>query len=147
MKARILIVDDESVVRDSLSEWFTTEDYETRGLASPREALEVVEKEEWDLALIDLKMPGIDGDEVLSLITSMRPSPRVIFVTAYDDGGKTRARLLKMGAYAYFDKPIASLASRVADGTIHYGDPPNAECCASGPTMNSEPARQTKSGA
>lgn len=49
-------------------------------------------------------------------------------------------------SYAEFDsfkygKPIASLASRVADGTIHYGDPPNAECCAAGPTMNSEPRR------
>ena len=54
-------------------------------------------------------MPGIDGDEVLRLLKSMDPAPKVIFVTAYDDGGKTKARLLKMGAYAYFDKPISSL--------------------------------------
>ena len=58
---------------------------------------------------MDLKMPGIDGDEVLKLLKSMEPSPQIIFVTAYDDGGKTKARLLKMGAYAYFDKPISSL--------------------------------------
>jgi CheY-like chemotaxis protein len=39
----------------------------------------------------------------------MTPSPKVIFITAYDDGGKTKARLLKMGAYACLDKPVSSL--------------------------------------
>ena len=43
------------------------------------------------------------------MIRSMSPSPKVIFITAYDDGGKTKARLLKMGAYACLDKPIGSL--------------------------------------
>jgi CheY-like chemotaxis protein len=61
------------------------------------------------VVLVDLKMPGLDGDDVLSLIKSMSPSPKVIFITAYDDGGKTKARLLSMGAYACLDKPIPSL--------------------------------------
>ena len=46
---------------------------------------------------------------VLKLLKSMQPAPQVIFITAYDDGGKTKARLLKMGAYACMDKPINSL--------------------------------------
>ena len=54
-------------------------------------------------------MPGIDGDEAIGLLKKIRPDAKVIFITAYDDGGKTKARLLKMGAYAYFDKPISSL--------------------------------------
>jgi CheY-like chemotaxis protein len=39
----------------------------------------------------------------------MAPSPKIIFITAYDDGGKTKARLLSLGAFACLDKPIASL--------------------------------------
>jgi len=62
-----------------------------------------------NVVLMDLKMPGIDGDEILTLIKSLNPPPRVIFITAYDDGGKTKARLLKLGAYACLDKPISSL--------------------------------------
>jgi PQQ-dependent dehydrogenase (methanol/ethanol family) len=71
--------------------------------------------ESWDytatqhIILADLKMPGIDGDEVVTLLKSMKPAPQVIFITAYDDGGKTKARLLKMGAFACLDKPISSL--------------------------------------
>ena len=71
--------------------------------------IELVKEKRPDVVLMDLKMPGIDGDEVLRLLKSMTPAPKVIFVTAYDDGGKTKARLLKMGAFAYFDKPVSSL--------------------------------------
>ena len=58
---------------------------------------------------MDLKMPGIDGDEALKLLKSMSPSPKVILITAYDDGGKTKARLVEAGAYMCMDKPIVSL--------------------------------------
>ena len=70
----------------------------------------------WMVQTGNSKMPGIDGDEVLKLVKTMEPAPKLIFVTAYDDGGKTRARLLKLGAYAYFDKPIASL--KILEDTI-----------------------------
>jgi CheY-like chemotaxis protein len=71
--------------------------------------IEIIKERKPKVVLMDLKMPGIDGDEVLRLLKSMDPSPRVIFITAYDDGGKTKARLLRMGAYACLDKPISSL--------------------------------------
>ena len=78
-------------------------------LKSPETSLDYRLRTGSDVVLMDLKMPGIDGDEVLSLLKSLEPSPKVIFVTAYDDGGKTKARLLKMGACACLDKPISSL--------------------------------------
>ena len=74
-----------------------------------QEAVEKVRGGRFNLIFMDLKMPGIDGDEVLKLIKSLDPAPKIIFITAYDDGGKTRSRLLKMGAYACLDKPISSL--------------------------------------
>ena len=80
-----------------------------RTCGSGEEAVECLPAVKPDVVLMDLKMPGIDGDEVLKLLKSMNPSPKVIFITAYDDGGKTKARLLKMGAYACLDKPISSL--------------------------------------
>jgi DNA-binding NtrC family response regulator len=104
-KARILIVDDEDVVRESLAEWFATEDYETRGLASGREALEVVEKEEWDLALIDLKMPGMDGIELQRRLRQIDPELIVIIMTGFATID-TAVHALKQGAYDYLTKPV-----------------------------------------
>ena len=62
-KGRILIVDDELVVRDSLGKWFTSEGYMARPVGSGREALEIISHTNFDLALLDIKMPGMDGIE------------------------------------------------------------------------------------
>ena len=56
-------------------------------------------------------MPGISGDEVLGLLKSKQQKSKVIFVSAFDDAGKTRSRMLQAGAYAYLDKPLNSLKS------------------------------------
>ena len=65
-KGKILIVDDETVVRDSLGKWFASEGYQTRPVASAREALESITHTEYDVALLDIKMPGMDGMELQS---------------------------------------------------------------------------------
>lgn len=109
MKPRIVAIDDEGEFIDMLQGYFKPRGYEIDVAIRGARGIELVKEKKPDVVLMDLKMPGIDGDEVLKLLKSMKPSPRVIFVTAYDDGGKTRARLLDMGAFAYFDKPIASL--------------------------------------
>jgi CheY-like chemotaxis protein len=51
----------------------------------------------------------MDGDELLQRIRRTHPTTRVIIITAYNDGGKTRDRLLALGAFAHFDKPLTSL--------------------------------------
>jgi two-component system response regulator (stage 0 sporulation protein F) len=108
-KPRIVAIDDEVEFIDFIRNYFELRGYDITVAIRGTKGIELVKEKKPDVVLIDLKMPGIDGDEVLSLLKSMDPSPKVIFVTAYDDGGKTKARLLKMGAYAYFDKPISSL--------------------------------------
>lgn len=108
-KPRIVAIDDEVEFIDMLTSYFAPRGYDIDVAIRGAKGIELVKEKKPDVVLMDLKMPGIDGDEVLRLLKSMQPSPKVIFVTAYDDGGKTKARLLKMGAYAYFDKPIASL--------------------------------------
>jgi len=109
MKPRIVAIDDEVEFVDILKNYFAPRGYEIDVAIRGAKGIEIVREKKPDVVLMDLKMPGIDGDEVLNLLKSMEPSPKVIFISAYDDGGKTKARLLRMGAYAYFDKPIASL--------------------------------------
>ncbi|MCX5680530.1 MAG: response regulator [Candidatus Omnitrophica bacterium] len=108
-KPRIVAIDDEAEFIDILENYFGLRGYEIDVAVRGAKGIEVVKEKNPDVVLMDLKMPGIDGDEVLKLLKSMSPSPKVIFITAYDDGGKTKARLLKMGAYACLDKPISSL--------------------------------------
>lgn len=108
-KPTIVAIDDEVEFVDMLQSYFKPRGYDIEVAVRGAKGIEIVKEKKPDVVLVDLKMPGIDGDEVLKLLKATTPSPKVIFVTAYDDGGKTKARLLKMGAYAYLDKPIASL--------------------------------------
>ena len=108
-KPRIVAIDDEAEFVDVIKNYFELRGYDITIAVRGTKGIEIVKEKKPDVVLMDLKMPGIDGDEVLTLLKSLDPSPKVIFVTAYDDGGKTKARLLKMGAYAYFDKPVPSL--------------------------------------
>jgi two-component system response regulator (stage 0 sporulation protein F) len=108
-KPQIVAIDDEVDFITMLEDYFKPRGYDIQVAIRGSKGIEIVKEKVPDVVLMDLKMPGIDGDEVLKLLRSMNPSPKIIFITAYDDGGKTKARLLRMGAFAYFDKPIASL--------------------------------------
>ncbi len=103
-KGRILIVDDELVVRDSLARWFAAEGYETKALAGAREALELADRE-WDLALLDIKMPGMDGIELQARLKETDPDLTVIIMTGYATV-ETAIQALKRGAYDYLTKPV-----------------------------------------
>ena len=108
-KPRIVAIDDEPEFIDMLQNYFGLRGYEIDVAIRGARGIEIVKEKKPDVVLMDLKMPGIDGDEVLKLVKSMSPAPKLICITAYDDGGKTKARLLKLGAFACLDKPIASL--------------------------------------
>jgi len=108
-KPRIVAIDDEVEFIQMLKDYFEPREYEINCAIRGAKGIELVKEKKPDVVLIDLKMPGIDGDEVLKLLKSISPSPKIIFITAYDDGGKTKARLLNMGAFACLDKPIGSL--------------------------------------
>jgi len=108
-RPRIVAIDDEVEFIHMLQDYFEPREYEIDVAIRGAKGIELVKEKKPDVLLMDLKMPGIDGDEVLKLVKSMSPSPKIIFITAYDDGGKTKARLLSMGAFACLDKPISSL--------------------------------------
>src|SRR5579871_4563329 len=104
-KGKILIVDDETVVRDSLGKWFASEGYQTRPVASGREALESINNNEYDVALLDIKMPGMDGMELQARLREADPDLTVIVMTGYASV-ETAVQALKRGAYDYITKPV-----------------------------------------
>jgi two-component system response regulator HydG len=104
-KGRILIVDDEDVVRESLHQWFDSEGYQTRAAASGKDALTTVGEEQFDLALLDIKMPGMDGMELQQKLSEADPDLTVVIMTGYGTV-ETAVQALKHGAYDYVTKPI-----------------------------------------
>lgn len=106
---RIVAIDDEAEFTKTLHQFFSARGYEVHIALTGTSGLELVELHEPQVVLVDLKLPGMDGDELLQHIRRTRPHTKVIIITAYNDGGKTRDRLLSLGAFAHFDKPLSSL--------------------------------------
>lgn len=102
---KILIVDDELVVRDSLGKWFTEEGYTVHAVGSAHEALNSFQPGTWDVALIDIKMPGMDGIELQNRLRQADPDLIVIVMTGYASV-ETAVQALKQGAYDYITKPF-----------------------------------------
>ena len=71
--------------------------------------LKIATEQKPDVCLIDLKMPGLHGDEVMKQILHMYPDTKCIMITASEGEAKTRGHLMEMGAYTCFDKPLTSL--------------------------------------
>jgi DNA-binding NtrC family response regulator len=119
-RGKILIVDDELVVRDSLGKWFVSEGYTARPVASAREALEAIQQMEFDIALIDIKMPGMDGMELQSRLHEADPDLTVVIMTGYASV-ETAVQALKRGAYDYITKPVDpdELSHLVANALEH----------------------------
>ena len=119
-KGRVLIVDDETVVRDSLAQWFEGEGYRTKVVASGKEALAAVAGNPWDVALIDIKMPGMDGMELQQRLHDADPDLTVIIMTGYATVD-TAVQALKRGAYDYITKPVDpdELSHLVAKAVAH----------------------------
>jgi len=99
------------------NDYFEIRGYEIYTAIKGVKGIELIKEKKPDVVILDLKMPGISGDEVLELLKKVQPSAKVIFVTAYEDGGKTKAKMLEAGAYAYLDKPLPSL--KVLEETIN----------------------------
>ena len=102
---RILVVDDELVVRDSLKEWLVDEGFQVEMAESGAEALEKTAKETFHLMLLDIKMPGMDGVEVLKRSKDIRPELPVVMMTAYATV-ETAVEAMKIGALDYLMKPF-----------------------------------------
>ena len=106
---KLVAIDDEIEFTKTLDQYFSTRGYEVHVALTGTSGLELVDYHHPDVVLVDLKLPGIDGDELLRHVRRSQPAIKVIVITAYNDGGKTRDRLLAQGAFAHFDKPLSSL--------------------------------------
>ncbi len=104
-KISILIVDDEPSVRDSLYNWFIEDGYIVKCAEDARVALILLEAESFDIVLADVKMPGMDGLEMLKRIKTLKKESIVIIMTAFATVD-TAVQALKDGAFDYITKPF-----------------------------------------
>lgn len=107
MKSRILVVDDEALVRDSLVEILRLEGYDVDAVGSGEAALGAAQRENFDLLLLDLKMPGMDGIEVMRAITKTSPDTKIILLTGHGSM-ESVIEALRQGAHDYILKPAPS---------------------------------------
>jgi DNA-binding NtrC family response regulator len=104
-KTRILVVDDEEIVRESLGGWLEKDGYTVAACADGRSALDKLKGDRWSIMVVDLKMPGMDGLQVLEEAKKVQPDISVVIMTAYATVD-TAVSAMKMGAYDYLVKPF-----------------------------------------
>ena len=104
-KFKILVVDDEKIVRDSMKEWLKEEGFFAVTADSGQQALEMMEDQPFDLMLTDIKMPGMDGVELLAAVKLKKEDICVIMMTAYA-AVDSAVEAMKQGALDYLTKPF-----------------------------------------
>ena len=106
MKPSILIVDDDDVIQETLSDVLKKRGYEIFLASSGKETLEMIKKNIIDLVLLDIRLPDIDGLEVLKKIKEIDSEILVIMMTAVCTDIQTAVAAMKSGAYHYINKPF-----------------------------------------
>ncbi|WP_223701020.1 response regulator [Sutcliffiella deserti] len=105
MGQKLLIVDDQYGIRILLNEVFQKEGYQTFQAANGYQALDIVEKHSPDLVLLDMKIPGMDGIEILKRLKAIDSSIQVIIMTAYGELDMIQESK-DLGAITHFAKPF-----------------------------------------
>ena len=103
--SKIMLVDDEREYVETLSERLLLKDFDTAVVYDGQEALSLVDREEPEVMVLDLKMPGIDGIEVLRRIKKEHPDVEVIILTG-QRSKEDEETCMKLGAFAYLKKPV-----------------------------------------
>jgi two-component system nitrogen regulation response regulator NtrX len=107
MKARILVIDDEPAIRESLRMILEYEDYQFLGAASGQEGVALVQRERPDLVLLDIKMPGMDGMDVLRRLRALDDTLPVVMISGHGTTA-TAVDAIRSGAVDFLDKPLSS---------------------------------------
>src|SRR2546428_11411774 len=101
----VLVADDDPVARDLLAEILTRDGYRVRAAGGGRECIELGEREPFDLALVDLRMPDLDGLEVLKRLIALQPGLPILILTAFATM-ETAVEAIRTRAYDYLSKPV-----------------------------------------
>lgn len=104
-KAKLMIVDDEPIVRQSLKHWFEEDGYTVETAETGEAAFDKFERGKFDLLFVDMKMPGMNGLELLAKVKKVDPEVVVILITAFASV-PSAIKALKNGAFDYITKPI-----------------------------------------
>jgi len=104
-KTRVLLVDDEEDLSLVLAERLEMKGFIARGAVSSEEALNLIENEEYDIMIIDIKMPGIGGLDLMQRVKQIRPKTQIILFTGHGTE-KEGAAAINDGAFDYLIKPI-----------------------------------------
>ena len=105
----LVAIDDEVEFVKTIAQYFGSRGFIVHVALTGTSGIELVEAHRPDVVLMDLKMPGIDGDAALVRIRQIDAKVPVIVITAYSDEGSTRERVLAMGAFAHLEKPLSSM--------------------------------------
>lgn len=107
-KTRVLFLEDEAVIRDVLSEYMSLQGYEVIAVGDGKEAIAYLKKDDFDMAVLDIMVPKINGIEVLKYIKGMEPEMAVIMLTALGDE-KTQVDAFNLYADDYVVKPVSPI--------------------------------------
>ncbi len=105
-KFRVLLVDDEVEFVETMAKRFVDRGLEVATAHSGFEAVKLLDKSEFDVAILNVKMPGMDGIETLRIMKKKRPHTEVIMLTGGHGSGEMAAQALELGAYNYLLKPF-----------------------------------------
>lgn len=106
MKARILVIDDDAAIRDTMRMLLEYDGYEVVAAGSGQEGLNIIEREPPDMVFLDVKMPGMDGLEVLSRARGMNETLPVVIVSAHGNTA-TALEAGRLGAFRFIEKPLS----------------------------------------
>ena len=104
-KQKVLVVDDQNGIRVLLAEVLGNEGYQALQASNGKTALEIVKNESPDLVLLDMKIPGMDGLDILKHIRQINPHIKVIMMTAYGELDMIK-EAMELGALMHFTKPF-----------------------------------------
>jgi heterodisulfide reductase subunit A len=104
-ESSVLIVDDEAIVRESLRDWLK-DTYQVTTAETGEEALELIEKQDFDALILDVRLPGKSGIQVLKEVKEVKPHIKSVVITAYPSVDLA-VEAMKLGAVDYLIKPVA----------------------------------------
>ena len=119
-RVNIIVIDDEAVIREGMRRILAAEGYHAETSADGRTAIEKIQEQDFDVVITDLKMPGMDGIEVLQAIKILQPDVPVIIITGYSTVSSA-VEAMKSGAFDYIAKPFSPelIIDKVQKAIVH----------------------------